>query len=104
VAFRSCSCSVGSSTAWPKADPFNLVNSGRLQQLAWLTLAFQMLALAAHARGGDFRILHINGVEGCSRRGEEFRSAVSCWRSCCSSSPACSASGTEMREELEGTV
>jgi putative transcriptional regulator len=63
VSFRAV-VSVGSSTAWPKADPFNLVNSGRLQQLAWLTLAFQMLALAAHARGGDFRILHINGVEG----------------------------------------
>lgn len=45
-----------------RADPFTLANARRLQQMAWLALAFQLIAVVIHWRGGDFRVIHIDGV------------------------------------------
>ena len=87
-----------------EGDPFNLVNSGRLQQLAWLTLAFQMLALAAHARGGDFRILHINGVEGLFSTGGGISFGGFLLALVLFILARVFRHGAAMREDLEGTV
>lgn len=87
-----------------KTDPFNLANSRRLHEMAWLALAFQLIALILHSRGGDIRIIHINGVEvlfssagGISLHG--FLLALVLFILA-----RVFRKGADMRDELEGTV